>query len=229
MEQNLATEKLTMGTRIKYFFTKPGELFKEYIDKPRIGISFLILGLATIFYTYVTSILTKDLLDKMMGDQFQNMDPQTIEMAKKTFSVLNSPILKVFMALIGLYIGIVIVGLIYWGIISLFKGKISFKQTIAVFCLASMATAIGQILKSIYMLITSKPIIGIESTLKPTTSSVIFNSLDIFTIWYMVLFIIGISTVSGISKKKSAAIVIVLYLIQIGFALFSLSLSKGLA
>jgi hypothetical protein len=48
---------------------------------------------------------------------------------------------------------------------------------------------------------------------------VLLSSLDIFTVWLLALFIIGFAYVSKVSKAKSAAIVITLWIIATLFKL----------
>lgn len=222
MEQNLEVQKLTAGQKFKYFFTKPGELFKEYIEKPKFGLMFAVLGVITAIYTFVTNYVSKDLMDKILNENFKNVDPQTAEMSKKILSVSTHPALQIFFGLVGLYIGIILVSLIYLGLVKAFKGKINFIQTVAVYSLACLTQGIGRIFKSIYMLISGKPI-GVESALHPTVSSTIFSMVDVFAIWYILFLIIGLSTVSGISKKKSGIIVAIVFIANI---LYKLSLLK---
>lgn len=49
--------------------------------------------------------------------------------------------------------------------------------------------------------------------------SVILHSTSIFLIWYLVVLSLGISTVTGLSRKRSAAIVMVMWCVAVGMAL----------
>jgi hypothetical protein len=57
------------------------------------------------------------------------------------------------------------------------------------------------------------PLVGGNKTLKA-----IAGQFDIFDIWYYVVILIGLQTVAGLSKSKAITLVVILFLIGIGFS-----------
>lgn len=57
--------------------------------------------------------------------------------------------------------------------------------------------------------------------------SIILHSTSIFLVWYLVVLSLGISTVAGLSRKKSIVIVMVLWCVAVGVALGVASAAGG--
>jgi hypothetical protein len=57
--------------------------------------------------------------------------------------------------------------------------------------------------------------------------SMILHSTSIFLIWYLVVLSLGISTVTGLSRKKSAAIVMIVWCVAVGMALGAVYAAGG--
>jgi hypothetical protein len=57
--------------------------------------------------------------------------------------------------------------------------------------------------------------------------SMILHSTSIFLVWYFVVLSLGISTVTGLSRKKSAAIVMVVWCVTVGMALGAVYAAGG--
>ena len=57
--------------------------------------------------------------------------------------------------------------------------------------------------------------------------SVVLHSTSIFLVWYLVVLSLGISTVTGLSRKRSAAIVTVMWCVAVGMALGAVYAAGG--
>ena len=57
--------------------------------------------------------------------------------------------------------------------------------------------------------------------------SVVLHSTSIFLVWYLVVLSLGISTVTGLSRKRSAAIVTVMWCVVVGMALGAVYAAGG--
>ncbi|MBD5639826.1 YIP1 family protein [Clostridium botulinum] len=217
-QENVNTNlNLTLKEKFKFFFTSPSKLFEYYRENPKFGILFLITTLCTIIYTLVFSNVSKEFMKKYMEKQLQGLDPQTLEITKKTMDVMNNPALKIGTSLIGILIGVFGVSLLIFIIFKISKVALSYQQTVTLYLVAGLSTCIGSIFKAIYMLI-SKKAIGINATLNPSVKNTLMANIDIFTIWQYVLLGIGIYAMGKTSKKKATILTIILAILSIGVA-----------
>lgn len=220
MENEVKEEKMTLGEKIKKFFVKPSEVFAQYKEEPKYGMLFLIIGIAT----FIITLLSRLELGSISKDQIMG-STQNAQAAEITYNLANSPVLTVItavFAVIGVYIVIYIVAFIYYLFVKLFKGNIRYNQMVSIYSLSYMAVLIGSIIRIIYSLIAKKPFAPTTAT----ATDVLIENINIFGIWQMVLLVFGISEVSEISKKKSIAIVIIIWVLAIGFSLAMLSVAK---
>ena len=225
MEDTNNVEQMTFGEKVKNFFVHPTKVFAQYQEKPTYIIKIVVLCIVTAIYSAVEAIMSKPYLEKYYNNLTKNMDPQQADTVKKTISAFSSTPVIVITAIITTIIMIFIAALIYMLFIKALKGQIKYGQVVSIYTTAYMAVVIGSIIKIIYMLMSKKPI-GISAQTNPNYLNTITKSYDIFTIWEMVLMVLGISTVAKISKKKSTIIVVVLFLILILISIISLMLKK---
>ncbi|KOM98240.1 membrane protein [Clostridium botulinum] len=217
-QENVNTNlNLTLKEKFKFFFTSPSKLFEYYRENPKYGILFLITTLCTIIYTLVFSNVSKEFMKKYMEKQLQGLDPQTLEITKKTMDAMNNPALKIGTSLIGILIGVFGMSLIIFIIFKISKVALSYQQTVTLYLVAGLSTCIGSMFKAIYMLI-SKKAIGINATLNPSVKNTLIASIDIFTIWQYILLGIGIYAMGKTSKKKATILTIILAILSIGAA-----------
>lgn len=224
MEEIVLNEKLTLNDKTKYFFKNPSILFKQYIEKPKYGVTLLIFIIASAVYSASYTIGCKDLIIEMIEKQTQGIgQQQAVEFAK---SMGTNPLISSVSAVIGAIIAVYLGSLVYFLVTKFDGGKITYKQTVSIYCLASIAPAIGLILKSVYVLISHKPIL--INPMNPTLVSTLLSYFDPFNIWEYVLLVIGISTVGKLSKKESTFIVTICVIISvcISLLLFALKLKK---
>jgi hypothetical protein len=114
----------------------------------------------------------------------------------------------------------------------LFGGEGDFKQAFSVTCYASMPGVIKSILMVIIILAKGGiiPAQGLATLVRSNLGFLadykaspmafsLLSSLDIFSIWYLVLLTIGFAYVARVSKAKSAVIVISLWIVVLLFKL----------
>ncbi|GAA0737041.1 Yip1 family protein [Clostridium oceanicum] len=208
MSENTVEQKLTLKDRIKYFFINPKILFERFIDKPKYGINLLILILSSVLYSVISSKFSKDLMKNLMESQTKGLTPQQAEATKKIAEFTTSPIFGSISAILGIIIGVFFTSLILFLILKVSKISLKYKQIVSIYTLASITTVIYNVIQSIYVLISQKPI----GTIK-TVTSVISSSINVFSIWKYVLIGIGIYAVSKTSKKKAAIITIICFIL----------------
>ncbi|OPD38679.1 hypothetical protein AL714_02230 [Clostridium botulinum] len=217
-QENVNTNlNLTLKEKFKFFFTSPSKLFQYYRENPKFGILFLITTICAIIYQIIHSNLTKEIVKKQMEKQFEGLDPQALEMTKKTMDTMNNPALKIGSALIGVLIAVFGVALLIFIIFKISKVALSYQQTVTLYLVAGLSTCIGSMFKAIYMLI-SKKAVGTNAILNPSAKNTLIANIDIFNIWYYVLLGIGIYAMGKTSKKKATILTIILAILNIGAA-----------
>ncbi|HID0815537.1 YIP1 family protein [Clostridium botulinum] len=217
-QENVNTNlNLTLKEKFKFFFTSPSKLFEYYRENPKFGILFLITTICAIIYQIIHSNLTKEIVKKQMEKQFEGLDPQSLEMTKKTMDTMNNPALKIGSALIGVLIAVFGVALLIFIIFKISKVALSYQQTVTLYLVAGLSTCIGSMFKAIYMLI-SKKAVGTNAILNPSVKNTLIANIDIFNIWYYVLLGIGIYAMGKTSKKKATILTIILAILSIGAA-----------
>ncbi|ABS32407.1 YIP1 family protein [Clostridium botulinum] len=217
-QENVNTNlNLTLKEKFKFFFTSPSKLFEYYRENPKFGILFLITTICAIIYQIIHSNLTKEIVKKQMEKQFEGLDPQALEMTKKTMDTMNNPALKIGSALIGVLIAVFGVALLIFIIFKISKVALSYQQTVTLYLVAGLSTCIGSMFKAIYMLI-SKKAVGTNAILNPSVKNTLIANIDIFNIWYYVLLGIGIYAMGKTSKKKATILTIILAILSIGAA-----------
>ncbi|EDU37585.1 MULTISPECIES: Yip1 family protein [Clostridium] len=226
-QENVNTNlNLTLKEKFKFFFTSPSKLFEHYRENPKFGILFLITTICAIIYQLIRSNLTKEIVKKQMEKQFEGLDPQALEMTKKTMDTMNSPALKIGSGLIGVLIAVFGAALLIFIIFKISKVALSYQQTVTLYLVAGLSTCIGSMFKAIYMLI-SKKAVGINAILNPSVKNTLIANIDIFNIWYYVLLGIGIYTMGKTSKKKATILTIILAILSIGFIVLTASLTMN--
>jgi hypothetical protein len=135
---------------------------------------------------------------------------------KYTTSIPVQTVITIVTTVISIYVA----ALIYKILSRIFGSRIKYKQVVSVYCLSMMPIAIGEVLKWLYMAVTGKPV-GVSYLVKPTLLNGVLDKFDIFNIWQIILLTIGISIVGKVSKKKSFAIVAILFALNVFITLHS--------
>lgn len=226
MESNEITTRKTMFQKLKLFFVRPSEVFREYLEKPTWGLKLLLISLVSALFTYASKILGKELVAEMMEEKAAALPPEQAEAVRASIGFINSPVMNIASAAIAVASTIVIILLIslaYMVFIRALKGNIKYKQVVSVYTLAYMATTIGLMVKLAYMYLTGNLL---YINISPTLVDALYNNLDPFVVWQSILMVFGISAVSGISEKKSTIIVVCMWLVSLGISLGSVLLAK---
>jgi len=215
-----------MLKKLKLFFVKPTELFRDYIEKPAWALKLFVIALVMGLYTYGTKILGEDLFIEMMEEKAAAMPPEQAEAVRASIPFMNSPMMNLISAAAGAISTVAIIlliALVYKAFIRALKGEIKYKQVLAVYTLAYMASIVGMVVKFAYMYFTGNLL---YLNLSPTFKDVLLNNLDPFVIWQSILMVFGISAVSGIPEKKSIIIVAVMWLVALAISFGSVMLAN---
>jgi len=215
-----------MLKKLKLFFIKPTELFRDYIEKPVWALKLFVIALVIGLYTYGTKILGEDLFIEMMEEKAAAMPPEQAEALRSSIAFMNTPMMNLIsaaVAAISTIAIILLIALVYKAFIRALKGEIKYKQVLAVYTLAYMASIVGMAVKFAYMYFTGNLL---YLDLSPTFKDVLLNNLDPFVIWQSILMVFGISAVSGIPEKKSIIIVAVMWLVALAISFGSVMLAN---
>ncbi len=214
-------------SRIIGVLMSPSRTFADIVRKP----DWIVPALLLLAVSYVTVFVISSRVDFASvyreALEAQHMPPEQQEQALRVATAIGKSFL--FLGpLLGIG-GIVIAAALLFLGLRLVGGQLTFLQAFAVTMYGWMPHVIGGIL-AIVVALTRKTI-GMEElqTLVHSnpaflthmkTNPMLFNflsSIDIFSIWTMVLLIIGLSIAAKVSKVKTAAVVIALWLVFVLF------------
>ena len=228
--------------RIAGVLFAPADTFRDIARKPDILIPLAILVI--LGFISAAILVPRMDFDAMMQEQMAQSGRQMSDADMERAAKMGAAFGKV-MAFASPILGVIV-----WAIIAgvlllahrLFGGEGDFKQAFSTTMYAWIPQAISAIVLTIVAaakgevnpatmqtLVKSSPAFLVEMTEHPILFSLL-SSLDIFTIWTLILLIIGFSTLSRVSRGKSAAIVISLWLmtvvVKLGFAALGASRMK---
>jgi hypothetical protein len=168
--------------------------------------------------------------------QNKNLTQEQMDRAEK-MSVTMGKVAKFIGPVISIIVLLIVAGVLLLGV-RVMGGEGDFKQAFSVTCYAWIPNVIQAVVLTIVVL--AKGSTAINPTLLPTLvrsnpaflvdvktqpmAFALLSSLDIFTIWVVVLLIIGFAYIGRISKAKSAAVVISLWAVTILFKLIPAAL-----
>lgn len=223
--------------RIAGVFFAPVETFADIARKPDILIPLLVI----LAIGYVSTFLVMPHLDwdamltqqqEMVKKQNPNVsDSDLAQMGKFTKAIGKA------MGYIGpllVIIGYLIIALVIWGACRLMGGQGDFKQAFSATLYAHFPRVVLSIIASVVIMargmvdpstmatvVKSSPAFLVDMKEQPVLFTLL-GSLEIFQIWTIILLIIGFAALSRLSKAKTAAIIIslwvVMLVVKIGFA-----------
>ncbi|MTI46771.1 Yip1 family protein [Sporosalibacterium faouarense] len=195
-------EPLNWFERLKYVFTKPSKLFSNLVQHPKI-----ISPLLAIVISMAVLILIRINL-------FQEYIVSTQNEATGIFSTIISVLsFALFPVLI-----LLVKSRIIHGFVPIFGGDANYNQFLSVIAYSYIPVILGETIIAIISLVQGQFDVSISfAQLLPQSMEsgflyAILAQFNIFTVWYQILAIIGVSYVYEISKKKSAIPVLLTWL-----------------
>jgi hypothetical protein len=229
-------QEITLLNKSINLFTKPSAVFTNIKDRSDWWFPFTIIVIATI----ISSLSTVDIQVRAQRDFINTSEiiPESkkVEMldAMDNQGVLNKQVVPAIGGVLSVGVSYLVIAgsLIFFGNF-IYGGQASFKH---IFTLVSWGGLIG-----LPELIIKLPIMLVNRTLHAATSPAIFLSgsesktlvynvldvFDVFTIWKIVVFSIGLAIIYNFSMKKSYTAVIVLYVVYAGISISLSQLFKG--
>lgn len=195
---------------------EPGKQFKRMIDNPKILVPFIIVTVLTI----LGMLLMMSQID-FIGD-----DPEFANMSEDELMIVTV-FAQVTFAITGLFLPaftILISAFIYFVIAKIVKSDVMFKQLFSMTTFIYIISVLSLLVNSLAFLGMSNPdpdlyltslnsMIGAEGPL-----GAFLVSIEIFTIWGMILTAMGLQIVAKFSKGLSWGIVIGTFVIVTGFS-----------
>jgi hypothetical protein len=220
--------------RIAGVLFAPAETFRDIARKPDILVPLILMLVIGIIGAVVLAprMDFSAAMREQMERQGRQMSDSDLAQAEKMGGAIGrattyaSPIL-------GIIVLVVIAGVLLLAF-RLLGGEGNFKQAFSATLYAWMPMVINSIVMTAVVasresinpttmptLVKSNPAFLVEMSDHPILFSLL-SSLDIFTIWTLILLILGFAALAKVSKGKSAAIVISLWLVivvvKLGFA-----------
>ncbi|HEY3055505.1 MAG TPA: Yip1 family protein [Thermoanaerobaculia bacterium] len=223
----------------------PDETFQDIARRPDVLWPLVLLMVVTLASTVI--VVPRMDFETMMRDNIErsgkNMAPEDADRMVRVMTAsakvfgYASPILAI--AVWAIVAGVLLIAF------RLFGGEGTFKQAFSVTLYGWLPLLINSIIATIILaakgsvdptqmstLVRSNLAFLVDPKANPLAFAAL-SSLDIFTVWSLVLFVIGFAYVAGMSKARSAAIVISLWVVaiffKVGFAAIGAAKAKAAA
>jgi hypothetical protein len=240
-------EKTGTLQRIGGALFSPDETFREIASRPNVLAPLLILIVITVLSTIV--LIPRMDFETMMRDQLEesgktrNMSSEDVDRMVR-FSVAFGKVIGYCSPLLAVGFWAVIAGVLLLAF-RLMGGEGTFKQAFSVTLYAWLPLTIKGILSTIValtrgsvspaemdVLVRSNPAFLVDMKTQHVLYSLL-TSIDLFTIWTVVLLVIGFAWVARTSKARAAAIVVGCWVfalvIKLGFAALGAAKAKAAA
>lgn len=215
--ESVTVKNLSIGEKLKYFFTNPNKIFEDYNTRPTWKLKFLIIIAIATAYSVLEKILT---FGSQIDIMLQQMPDMPKEQAQMIVQFMNSPWMTAIYAVMYILIvigAVLLTTLIYKGLISLFGGKTTYKKLLSVYSLAYIPYCIGSLVSLAIGYFTN----NYENILNPDALNILLSRLDLFVICQALLLVFGFSKVAELKLKKSAIIVAIMWLAATGISVIS--------
>lgn len=205
----------------------PSKVFEQIKERPTWWMPVILLVITTVIAAVISAPLSAEFALQQLMKNADKMQPEQLAQAKQ---MINSPFMTTMAAVSG-FVGIILVILIQTGLLhlaaSMLGGNAKFSIGFATVAFAQVPIIIQQVFYSIYMSASGKLVKPGFSGMVPADQlasplGVFLSRLDIFSIWSIILVIIGFSITYKISKGKSGAIAIGYWLVSTAIALSTL-------
>ena len=217
-----ATKQMGVLGRIVGVFTSPRETFESVNQKPAWLVPFLIVVVVMIIMQFLAmDIGIKDRLAMM---EARDMPAEQYEAARAQMEGPMKYIGIAIMPVAMIVIWGIIAGILLFGGNTIMGGEAKFKNVFSVVAWSSLVGALGAVIKTLLILSkgTSQGVSTSLAVLLPTPewgqSSVLHRLLskfDLFTIWELILWIVGLAVVYRFTTKKLATLVLSLWALWI--------------
>ena len=213
-ELMMEDEKVSLGQKIKWYIVKPSRFFEEFKKNPKVLIHFIIITILLAIGTMITSSKTKEIKNEAL----EGLSGEQLAITEKIADVFSSPAFLVIGTVLVLAFTYLVSALFRYLFTKIFKGQGKFKEMFAIVIVSSYPVVIAGVIQSFF----SNP------SLDVTTMDSILSVVNIWTIWQLVLLIVGIKVIFNISMKKSALINIGIFIVTTAVVVGSAIINSNL-
>jgi len=204
-------------------FSSPRDTFVAIDNKPNWLIPFVIIVLVVIISQFL--VLDIGMNDQIEAMKARGLSSDQIQTAQEHMQGPMKYIGFIFAPIIILIVWLILAGIFLFTGNTIMGGKAQFKNILAVISWSGLIGIVQAALRT-YLVISNGTSFGVTTSLAillPTpqvgeSKTLLYRLLsrfDIFTIWTLVLWIIGLAVVYKFSTKKSATMVLTLWAIYI--------------
>ena len=219
----VSTKEMGVFSRIIGIFASPKETFESLDRKPTWLVPFIIVTvLAIALQLLVIDIAMKDQVAKY---EARGVPQEQLDIMQQHMTGPAKYIQLAVIPVATLAVWAILGGILLMGTNTIMGGNATFKKIYSLLAWQSLIGMAGGVLKTI-LILSKGTSIGVTTSLAillPTppldkTAPVLYrllSKLDVFTIWGLVLWVIGLSVMGKISTNKSATFVISLWVLWI--------------
>jgi hypothetical protein len=210
-------------SRIVGIFTSPRETFESIDRKPTWLVPFLIIVILMVVRQFL--IMDIGIQDQLAMMEARDVPAERIEMARTQAAGPLKYLSIGFIPVVILIVWVVLAGIFLFVGNTVMGGESKFKKVFSVMAWSSLIGLVGEVLKTFLIMSkgTAQGVVTSLAILLPTpqagqTPSVLYRLLsrfDVFTIWTMAIWIIGMAVIFRFTTKKSATLVLSLWAIYI--------------
>jgi hypothetical protein len=225
-------------TNIINLFTSPAEVFQTIKNKPKWVLVFTVVVAAYAFCgfclrPYSQKIMIETLSAKLSDDQLR----QAISLSER-FQYIGLMFVPIPFFVKGLFVS----AFLYFGAVLINAQQLQFKTVFAVVVYAELILVFMSILNilllqlkgvdSVHTVLDLQAIIGLDCFLadKPRHMALftLFNSFNVFSVWYVVTLSTGMSVVGALVKWKSVTLVSSVWLLGVAVQVVFSMVSSGM-
>jgi len=202
----------------------PTEQFQRLRENPKILVAIIVVTILTIIGTFMM-LSGIDFLDQPELAEFSEEEKMMVAMIGQISFVVVGAFVPIFSILISTIVFIIIAKIV--------KTDVTFKQLFSMNTYIFIIGTIGILLNGIVFMLLG----GEEGTMFTSLNSVVgaesflgvfLESLEVFSIWSLIITAIGLQIVAKFSKGLSWAVVIGFYIVGLTFQMISVGLSTML-
>jgi len=214
-------EELSVVQKVVGVFTSPGETFKSIDLRPTWVVPLLLAIAVSVVFVYLANdvILDETMIQQEEAMAERGMDPEQMDEALAqvekwtpisvwVFTFIGTPVVLVIVSAVYRFVGNVVLG-----------GKASFKKVLSVTAWSWLIFSLAGLV--MLPLVLSQETMQISfslATFLPDESRTTFlykflQKIEIFSIWWLAVYSIGLSIIYRMETKKMAIAVSAVYLI----------------
>jgi hypothetical protein len=219
-KQEPVDEKKTMGffQRVAGVVFSPSGVAEALVEKPRILFAFIAmlvteLAIMLLRLPIYTDFL-RDVMEMQLEKQGQTVSPEQLEMSlglARKISLASAGIGQLFIWLV--------LTVIFFAAVKAFKGEGTFKQTLSITGYAYVIMVLYGLLRLGLSYVTGSIMINSSLALfvpgmKGTLLYGFLRGIDLFSIWYYSVIVIGLSVMSKVKSMKLGWVAAVIILVK---------------